>query len=109
MDILHISESWRNYMNHSTYVNHSSSIWNCNTNFFVMGEGRKGDSQGRLKRREGKEGEWSCVQFEFTFFSTVLKMFEGFMIKFVTFNLPVQPAESFPGFPAIWRFNVFML
>ena len=95
-------------MNHSTYVNHSSSIWNCNTNFFVMGEGRKGDSQGRLKRREGKEGEWSCVQFEFTFFSTVLKMFEGFMIKFVTFNLPVQPAESFPGFPAIWRFNVFM-
>ena len=77
-----------------------------------MGEGRKGDSQGRLKRREGEEGEegeWSCVQFESTFFSTMLKIFEGFMIKFVTFNLPVQPAESFPGFPAIWRFNVFML
>ena len=50
-----------------------------------MGEGRKGDSQGRLKRREGEEGEWSCVQFESTFFSTMLKIFEGFMIKIRNF------------------------
>ena len=48
---------------------------------FVTGEGRTGDSHGRLKRWEWKWGEWSYVKFEFALFSTKLKMFEGFYDK----------------------------
>ena len=48
---------------------------------FVTGEGRKRDSQGRVKKTEGKGGEWSYVKFEFAFFSTMFKMFKGFYNK----------------------------
>ena len=52
---------------------------------FVTGEGRKRDSQGRVKKTEGKGGEWSYVKFEFAFFSTILKMFKGFYDKICHF------------------------
>ena len=48
---------------------------------FVTGEGRKRDSQGRVKKTEGKGGEWSYVKFEFAFFSKMFKMFKGFYNK----------------------------
>ena len=84
-------------MNHSMDANHSSfprnlKLWHI---LFVTGEGRKGDSQGRLKGREGKGREWSCVKFEFAFFSTVLKMFEGFYEKICHFLSSYAASWSF--------------
>ena len=48
---------------------------------FVTGEGRKRDSQGRVKKTEGKGGEWSRVKSKFAFFSTMLETFKGFYDK----------------------------
>ena len=54
-------------MNHSTYVNHSSSIWNCNTNFLSWGRGgkgtRKGGQRGEKEKKEKKEKKENGVVF----------------------------------------------
>ena len=55
-------------MNHSTYVNHSSSIWNCNTNFLSWGgrggKGtRKGGQRGEKEKKEKKEKKENGVVF----------------------------------------------
>ena len=94
------------FWHHALFPDHSSSIRNCDTYFLSRGRGGQETRKGGWRDEKENEENGVVLNLNSPYFWRSWKCLKDFMIKFVTFYLPVQPAEIFPSFPAIWRHNI---